>query len=156
MDPTPTPSRPDVLSDFARISGRVLAISYPVLALSTGVRAVYQLFFKAGVTERLPSTLSAVAALCYLLATVGFVVRRRWAWRLSVGVLAFESAMTLVVGTLSLIEPELVGRTVWRWYGADYAFFPLFQPLLGLLWLFRDDTLRAYGLRAGGNDDTFS
>ncbi|MCB0131248.1 MAG: hypothetical protein KDD78_10375, partial [Caldilineaceae bacterium] len=30
--------------------GYILAVSYPVLALSTGTRALYQLFFKEGVT----------------------------------------------------------------------------------------------------------
>lgn len=136
----------DTLSEFARVSGRVLAISYPVLALSTGVRAIFQLFFKEGVVDRLPPTLSAVAALSYLLATVGFVYRRRWAWQMSVGVLLFETLMTLAVGTLSLLYPELIGRTVWRQFGADYAFFPLFQPLLGLAWLFRAETRAAYGV----------
>ena len=63
------------LSEFARVSGRVLAVSYPVLALSTGVRAIFQLFFKEGVTELLPPLLSGLAALLYLLATVGFLVR---------------------------------------------------------------------------------
>ena len=43
--------------------------------------------------------------------------------------------------------PTLIGRTVWRAFGADYLFFPLFQPLLGLAWLFRDETLQAYGIR---------
>ncbi|MGH2543651.1 MAG: hypothetical protein ACRDIB_12670 [Ardenticatenaceae bacterium] len=139
--------RPNVLSDFAKISGRILAVSYPVLALSTGVRAIYQLFFKEGVTYLLPPALSAAAAIFYLLATVGFVYRRGWAWRLSVAVLGFEMLMVLLVGALSLIYPDVIGRTVWRHFGADYGFFPLFQPLLGLAWLFRHETLRAYGIR---------
>ncbi len=44
-------------------AGYVLAVSYPILALSTGVRAIYQLFFKAGVDNYLPVYLSALAAL---------------------------------------------------------------------------------------------
>lgn len=132
------------LSEFARVSGRILAVSYPVLALSTGVRAIFQLFFKTGVVNLLPPLLSAVAATLYLLATLGFVYRRRWAWKLSVGVLLFESLMTLAVGTLSFLYPDLIGRTVWRHFGADYAFFPLFQPLLGLAWLYRAETRAAY------------
>jgi hypothetical protein len=62
-------------------------------------------------------------------------------------VLAFETLMTGIVGTLSFLYPDLIGRTVWRHFGADYGFFPLFQPLLGLAWLFRNETLRAYGIR---------
>jgi len=132
------------LSGFISAAGVILAVSYPVLALSTGVRALYQLFLKEGVTNYLPVYLSAVAAVCYLLATVGFAVRRRWAWKLSVGVLAFESLMTLLIGTLSFIVPEVIGSTVWRHFGADYGFFPLVQPLLGLAWLFHPETLRVY------------
>ena len=134
------------LSGFISAAGVILAVSYPVLALSTGARAIYQLFFKEGVTDLLPIYLSAIAAACYLLATVGFAVRRAWAWKLSVGVLVFESAMTLVVGTLSFIIPDAIGSTVWRHFGADYGFFPLVQPLLGLAWLFHPETLRVYDI----------
>ena len=136
------------LSGFISAAGVILAVSYPVLALSTGARAIYQLFLKEGVTNYLPVYLSLVAAVCYLLATVGFAVRRRWAWKLSVGVLAFESLMTLVVGTLSFIIPDTIGSTVWRHFGADYGFFPLIQPLLGLAWLFHPETLRVYEIQA--------
>jgi hypothetical protein len=146
------------LAGLARTSGTILALSYPVLALSTGARAGYRLWEALPalngsgglhwlLLERAPA-MSAVAALCYLTATVGFAVRRRWAWIVSVAVLSFETAMTLIVGTLSVIRPEVVGHTVWRLFGIDYGFFPLFQPLLGLLWLFWPVTLRAYGIES--------
>ena len=137
----------DVRSPFIRRAGTILAISYPVLALSTGFRSVYQLFLKEGVVSYTGPALSAVAALCYLTATIGFTYRRRWAWWLSVSVLGFETLMTLIVGTLSLINPELIGSTVWRLFGIDYGFFPLLQPLLGLAWLFHPETLQSYGIR---------
>ena len=137
----------DVRSPFIRRAGTVLAISYPVLAISTGFRAAYQLFLKEGVVNYTGPTLSAVAALCYLTATIGFTYRRRWAWWLSVLILGFETLMTLIVGTLSIINPELIGSTVWRLFGIDYAFFPLVQPLLGLAWLFHWETLQSYGIR---------
>ena len=136
-------------SDFAYAAGIILACSYPILALSTGARAVYQLLFKPGVTDYLPPGLSAVAATCYLLATIGFAYQRKWAWYLSVGLLGFETLLTFIVGSLSFIYPDLIGRTVWRHFGADYGFFPLFQPLLGLAWLFSPATLRSYGIFAG-------
>ncbi len=135
------------LSGFIAASGVVLAISYPVLAISTGFRAVYQLFFKEGVNNYLAPTLSAVAALLYLIATVGFAVQEKWAWRISVIALALELALVVVVGTLSILIPDTIGRTVWRYYGIDYGFFPLIQPLLGLIWLFHPKTLVAYGIR---------
>jgi hypothetical protein len=140
---TPEPG----LSGFIRASGVILGVSYPVLALSTGVRALYQLFLKEGVTDFLPPTLSAVAALCYLTATIGFAYRKKWAWQLSLGVLGFETLMTFIIGTLSFIYPAVIGHTVWRAFGADYGYFPLVQPILGIAWLLHPATLRGYGLR---------
>ncbi len=124
--------------------GYILAVSYPVLALSTGVRALYQLFVRDDITNYLPVFMSGVAALCYLVATVGFAHRRPWTWWLSVAVLAFETLMTLFIGTWSFIDPSFIGSTVWRHFGEDYGYFPLFQPILGLLWLLWPQTLRAY------------
>lgn len=135
------------MSNFIRRAGQILAVSYPTLALSTGFRAAYQLCCKPEVTDNVPALLSLLAALCYLLATFGFKYRQRWAWRLSVGVLGFETLMTFIIGTISIISPELVGRTVWRWYGIDYGFFPLFQPLLGVAWLFHPQIIAAYGIQ---------
>jgi hypothetical protein len=140
--PTPAEIRRDLISAI----GYILGVSYPVLALSTGVRAIFQLFFRDDLPFLGPF-LSAVAATCYLLATIGFLYRRRWTWYLSIGSLGFETIMTLIVGTLSFAMPDLIGRTVWRHFGADYGYFPLFQPLLGLIWLVWPETLRAYGVR---------
>ncbi len=143
-------SQEEGLSGFIRAAGTILAVSYPVLALSTGFRAVYQLILLstgARTEPYLPSVLSAIAGLCYLTATIGFAYRKKWAWQLSVGILAFETAMTLIIGTLSFIYPDLIGSTVWRAYGADYGFFPLIQPILGLAWLFHPATLTVYNIR---------
>lgn len=156
-DPTPLTAPPSrgplpaadapVLSDVASMAGYILGVSYPVLALSTGVRGVYQLFFKGAPVTDLGPALSIVAAACYLVATVGFAVRRPWAWRVGVGLLAFEFAGALVVGVLSFALPAMIGHTAWGHFGADYGYFPLFQPLLGLLWLFYPPTLARYGAR---------
>ena len=135
-------------TEFVSVLGYILSVSYPLLALSTGVRALFQLLLKEGVVNYLAPTLSLVAAICYLTATIGFAHRRRWAWRLSVGVLAFETVLTLLVGSLSLIIPETIGRTVWRHFGADYGYFPLFQPAIGLAWLFWPSIMRQYGLNS--------
>jgi hypothetical protein len=136
----------NALSGFIRAAGVILAISYPVLALSAGARSLYQLFLKEEVINYLPAVLSGIAAVCYLLATVGFIVRKRWAWRLSVSMLIFELVMVIVVGTLSFIIPDAIGRTVWGRFGADYGYFPLIQPLLGLAWLFHRETRAVYGI----------
>jgi len=139
-------------TELVTVLGYILTVSYPLLAVSTGVRAVFQLFLKEGVVNYLAPTLSLAAAICYLTATIGFAYRRRAAWRLSVGVLLFETALTLVVGSLSLIIPEAIGRTVWRHFGADYGYFPLFQPAIGLVWLFWPSIRQQYGLNSGENN----
>ncbi len=138
-------------TELVSIFGYILTVSYPLLALSTGVRALFQFFLKEGVVNNLAPSLSLLAAVCYLAATIGFAYRRRWAWRLSVGVLLFETFLTLAVGSLSLIIPETIGRTVWRHFGADYGYFPLFQPAIGLVWLFWPSIMRQYGLTAGSS-----
>ena len=135
------------LSTFASTTGKILGISYPVLAISTGARALYQLLLKEGVTDYLPPALTAVAAVVYLIAAVGFTIQKRWAWWVSLIALAFETVMVLAVGTLSLIIPDVIGSTAWGHFGADYAFFPLIQPVLGLIWLLQAETIRAYQIR---------
>ena len=147
QEPTSAAEKVDLKHDLLSAIGYILGVSYPVLALSTGVRALFQLFFKAGVVSYLGPALSAIAALCYLTATIGFLRRRRATWYLSVASLGFKMAMVLLIGTLSFVYAEQIGHTVWRHFGADYGYFPLFQPLLGLIWLFWPQTLRAYGIR---------
>ena len=134
------------MASLVSAAGYILAFSYPVLALSTGVRAIYQLFFKEGVTYYAPAIMSGIAALSYLVAAIGFAYRRRWSWWLSVAALGFETCMSLVVGIWSYIDPATVGSTVWRHFGEDYGYFPFFQPIIGLIWLFWPATLRAYGI----------
>jgi hypothetical protein len=133
------------LSGFIGAAGTILTISYPILALSTGARASVRLL--RGETTYLPDGLSALAATFYLIATIGLAYRRPWGWYLSVSVLFLETLCTLIVGGLSIAYPEVIGRTAWRHFGADYGYFPLVQPLLGLAWLFHPQTLRAYGVQ---------
>jgi hypothetical protein len=126
--------------------GYVLGISYPLLALSTGARAVYQLFFKEGVTNRLAPALTMVSATLYLVAAIGFFSRKPRAWRISVAALTIETIGVLIVGTLSILQPDVIGHTAWSNFGQDYGYFPLIQPLLGLAWLLWKPTRRAYGV----------
>lgn len=144
--PTPRTPAPPVLSDIASVAGYILGVSYPVLALSTGVRGIYQLFFKAAPVTNLGPALSTLAAAVYLAATLGFTVRRPWAWYVGVSLLTFELGGALVVGALSYAMPAAIGHTAWGRFGADYGFFPLFQPLLGLIWLYWPPTIARYGV----------
>lgn len=125
--------------------GYILAISYPLLAFSAAGRSVYQLFFKDAPVLAIGPWTSAFAAMCYLFAAFGLGFRRRWTWFLSLAVLALETLGTLVVGTLSLLDPQLVGSSVWRAFGLDFALFPLIQPFLGILWLMWPTTCTLYG-----------
>lgn len=124
--------------------GYILAVSYPLLALSTGTRAIVRLFFREGI-ELFPPAMSAVAATLYILATIGFAYRRRWSWWLSILSLGVETILTIIIGVMSYVYPELIGSTVWRHFGEDYGYFPLFQPILGLIWLMWPQTLHEYG-----------
>jgi hypothetical protein len=145
-DGEPAAAAPE-MGRFAEVSGKILAVSYPVLAISTGARGLYQLFLKEGVTDTLPPLLTTIAAFLYLVAAVGFARRTRRAWAISVTALTLEMIGITVVGILSFTQPDLVGETAWRHFGADYGYFPFIQPLLGLIWLLHPNTLRAYRIR---------
>lgn len=136
---------PNSWADIVNSIGYVLGVTYPVLAISTGARALYQLAgFKEGASTT-AAVLSLVAALCYLAATIGFFRRRPWAWWVSVVALAFELTMVLVIGVVTTVNPDIFGdETVWSRFGVGYGFFPLIQPLLGLVWLLRPRTLVLY------------
>lgn len=128
-------------------AGRLLIALYALFAIAAGARALYQITTR---WEQAPLayTLSAVAALVYLLACVGLARRTPAAWRLATGVCAFELAGVLLVGTLTLARPALfAAATVWSGFGAGYGFVPLVLPILGLAWLLRPATRRAFGVQ---------
>ncbi len=125
--------------------GYILGISYPLLALSTGARGLYQLFLRDDLTKLGPA-LSVLTAVLYVVAAIGFFKRTaRW-WRISVSALTIEAALVIVVGALSFVVPDLIGSTAWRHFGQDYGFFPLIQPLLGLIYLLWRPTRVAFGV----------
>jgi len=135
----------DLKTRAISLIGYILGISYPLLALSTGARGFYQFFFREDYT-RLGPALSVLTALLYLIAAIGFFKRTaRW-WHISVYALGVETILTLIVGTLSFIIPDVIGSTAWRHFGRDYGFFPLFQPLLGLIYLLWRPTRVAFGV----------
>lgn len=134
------------LGRVASAAGYVLAISYPLLALSIGVRALYQFVGRPDIVDKTGPALSLVAAALYAVAAVGFARRTKRAWRVSVAALSAEMVMVLLVGTLTVLRPSLIQHSAWRFYGLDYGFFPLVQPFLGLLWLLWPTTRAAYGL----------
>lgn len=128
-EPAPTSG-----SGTAHGPGRVLVALYAVFALAAGARAAVQI---AGRFDEAPLaySLSALAAVVYLVAAVGLARGRRRTALAAVGV---ELVGVLVVGTLSLADrAAFPDDTVWSVYGQGYGFIPLVLPVLGLLWLRR-------------------
>ena len=138
----------DDMPGWLYAAGVILTICYPVLAFSIGYRAVYRLAFKEGVENFLPPALSLLTAIFYLIATIGFAKKARWAWWVSIISLGLETLCTFVVGGLSLSPAfaDSIGRTAWRAFGADYGYLPLVQPIVGLIWLLHPTTRQTYGV----------
>ncbi len=121
----------------ARGIGRVLIIVYAILALAATGRSVYEIIAKF---DQAPFayTLSAVAAVVYIVATIALIAPGPVWYRVAWITITFELVGVLTVGTLSLFLPELFAKaSVWSWYGMGYLFIPLVLPVLGMLWLRR-------------------
>lgn len=117
--------------------GRVLIVVYAILALAATARSVYQIakdFSGAPVAY----SLSALAGVVYILATVALIKRGTVWYRVAWVTIVFELVGVLTVGTLSLLVPSLFQHaSVWSQYGMGYVFIPLVLPVLGMLWLYR-------------------
>jgi len=126
--------------------GRVLVFVYGVLALAATGRSVFQIidrYHEAPVAF----TLSALAAVVYIVATIALVAPGRVWYRVAWITISFELTGVLVIGSLSLLAPAVLGlhdidpfgrdATVWSVYGMGYLFIPLALPVLGMLWLSR-------------------
>lgn len=125
-------------------AGRLLVFVYGVLALAATGRSVFQIidrFHEAPVAF----TLSALSAAVYILATVALIAPGRVWYRVAWATITFELAGVLIVGTLSVAAPAVLGlhdinpfgrdATVWSVYGMGYLLIPLVLPVLGMLWL---------------------
>jgi hypothetical protein len=115
--------------------GRVLVVVYAILALAATGRSVFQILTKFD-TAPVAYSLSAVAALVYVAATIALIAGGQTAYRAAWAAISFELAGVLVVGTLSVVDPQLFpDDTVWTWFGSNYLFIPLLLPILGVAWL---------------------
>lgn len=117
--------------------GSFLVVAYGILALAALGRSFIQ------ITSRLDEaplsySLSAVAAIIYIVALIALLLKGRF-WHIVAWLsISFEMLGVLVVGTASLIWPELFQHaTVWSIYGIGYGFFPLVLPMLGIWWLWK-------------------
>lgn len=115
--------------------GRVLVAVYAVLALAATGRSFVQIVQRFDEAP-LAYTLSALAAVVYIVATVALLRPGRTWYRIAWATIVFEFAGVVLVGALSVLQPELFpDDTVWSWFGRGYLFIPFVLPLLGMWWL---------------------
>ncbi|WP_157426735.1 hypothetical protein [Agromyces salentinus] len=115
--------------------GRVLVAVYAVLAVAATGRSFYQVATKFDEAP-VAYALSGLAAVVYIVATIALVRTGRAWYRVAWATLAFELMGVLLVGVLSVLDPELFPHdTVWSFFGRGYLFIPLVLPVLGMWWL---------------------
>jgi hypothetical protein len=115
--------------------GRVLVFVYGIFALAATGRSTLQLTTQASEAP-VPYTLSAFAAVVYIIATFAIATNRR---RLALVTVGIEMVGVLTVGLTSVLLPkDYPDATVWSDFGAGYGFIPLVLPVVGLWWLLRN------------------
>ncbi|MBA8816494.1 hypothetical protein FHX48_001567 [Microbacterium halimionae] len=116
--------------------GRVLVVVYAIMALAATGRSFVQIV-RAYSDAPLAYTLSALAAVVYIVATLALVFAGSRGWyRVAWTAIVFELVGVIVVGTLSIFLPALFNHpTVWSVFGVGYLFIPLVLPFFGLWWL---------------------
>lgn len=115
--------------------GRALILVYGVFAFSALGRSSTQLVQKADEAP-LAYGLSAFAAVVYAVATFCLARPGRRTTPVAWAAVLVELLGILVVGALSVLEPELFpDDTVWSRFGSGYGWVPAVLPLLGLAWL---------------------
>lgn len=130
--------------------GRVLVAVYGVLALAAVGRSFVQIATKFEEAP-LAYSLSALAAVVYVVATIALVRAGRGWYRVAWATIVFEFTGVIVIGTLSIVYPELFPHdTVWSWFGRGYLFIPLVLPVLGMWWLATHRPVAAAPGAAGG------
>lgn len=115
----------------------MLVAAYGLLALAATGRSVFQVLSEFDKAP-LAYSLTALAALIYILATVSLIAPGTTWYRIAWVTISFELLFVLTVGTLTIFDANLFPeKTVWSYYGRGYAFVPLVLPVLGLIWLSR-------------------
>ena len=131
--PDPSPA-----SHTGRGPGRLIVALYGLLALAATGRSVLQIveyFDRAPVSY----LLSALAALIYIVATIGLARGDRLSVRIASVAIVIELIGVLVVGAISYVAPDAFpDKTVWSHFGQGYGYVPLVLPVLGLLWIRRN------------------
>lgn len=123
--------------------GRVILLVYLIFVIGTVSRSAAQISTRFEVAP-LAYTLSAVAAVIYVVALVSLSLSGRRAWWISFVALSVELLGVLVVGTWSYVRPDMFpDATVWSHFGRGYLYIPLVLPAWGLWWLLSERGARA-------------
>jgi hypothetical protein len=125
-------------SSRVRGVGQVLVAVYAIMALGATARSIVQILTKFA-TAPVAYSLSALAAVVYIIATVA-LIRPGAAWyRVAWITLSFELLGVVTVGALTVFDSTLFpSDTVWSYFGRGYVFIPLVLPVLGMIWLSRN------------------
>jgi hypothetical protein len=124
--------------------GRLLIAVYAIFALSATARSGVQLATKFH-DAPLAYLLSSVAAVIYIVATVGLARAGRTSRLVATVSCTTELIGVLSVGTFSVLDPDAFpDATVWSVYGRGYGFVPLVLPILGLLWIRRTRSVASH------------
>ncbi len=116
---------------------QVLVALYAVFAVAAGARSTVQLATEFDAAP-LAYSLSACAAIVYVVATIALRRTSERARRVAIAACGIEAVGVLAVGTLSLVRGDwFPDQTVWSGYGIGYGFVPLVLPFVGLWWLLR-------------------
>ena len=113
---------------------------YAIFALAASARALFQIATKFSEAP-LAFSLSALAAMVYILVTVALIkASTPWLKLLRV-TLIFELVGEVTVGILSITDPAAFAHpSVWSGFGQGYGYLPLLLPIAGLVWLSRHRT----------------
>jgi fumarate reductase subunit D len=114
--------------------GRLIVLVYVVFAVSAGARALFQVATKF-TDAPVSFTLSAIAALIYLVAAIAII---RGAGGLALLAVGVELAGVVAVGALSFAAPHWFPEpSVWSHFGSGYGYVPVVLPVVGLAYLLK-------------------
>ena len=130
-------STPGETTAVNRGFGRILIVVYALFALASGSRAAVQIATEFSAAP-VAFTLSAVAAVIYIVATIALARGDRASRKVATIAISIELAGVLTIGLISLLLPaDFPTATVWSGFGSGYGFVPLVLPFIGLWWLRR-------------------
>ncbi|MSV51993.1 MAG: hypothetical protein F2892_06930, partial [Actinobacteria bacterium] len=113
------------MAERAKGGARLLVVVYAIFAIAATARSIIQLSTRFDEAP-LAYTLSAIAAVVYIVATIALARADRTSRRVARAAMIFELSGVVIVGTASLLFPDAFPRaTVWSTFGSGYLFIPL-------------------------------